>query len=48
MLENFDNEKITPLTLEQKEARGILGQLSGAVADFLNPTRNGRMYDESL
>ena len=36
-------------TVKQNE-RGqvILGRLEGPCADFLNPTRNGRMYDETL
>ena len=30
------------------KGEAILGVLEGPCADFLNPTRNGRMYDESL
>lgn len=26
----------------------ILGTLEGPCADFINPTRNGRVYDQSL
>ena len=48
MLEKFENEELTPLSFEEKQARGILGRLTGPVADFINPTRNGRVYDESL
>lgn len=33
---------------ESKRGEAILGQLYGPVADIVNPTRNGRKYDESL
>lgn len=36
------------LSLEEQKTRGILGRLAGVVADFKNPTRNGRLYSESL
>lgn len=34
----------------KQNSRGqvILGRLEGPCADFINPTRNGRQYDESL
>jgi hypothetical protein len=34
----------------KQNAKGevILGRLQGPCADFINPTRNGRKYDESL
>lgn len=31
-----------------KRGEAILGRLQGPCADFINPTRNGRKYDESL
>lgn len=44
------NEKLTfqELSPEEKEARGILGRLSGPIAGFTKPTRNGRKYTEEL
>ena len=36
------------LTQEEMESRGILGRLVGVIADYTNPTRNGRAYKESL
>ena len=51
MLETLKiNEELTfqPLTEEEKTRRGILGRLSGPVASFKSPTRNGRKYSESL
>lgn len=36
------------LTEEEIKERGILGRLVGNVADFINPTRNGRKYSEDL
>jgi len=36
------------LPKEEMERRGILGRLVGICADFVNPTRNGRLYPESL
>lgn len=33
---------------EEKQARGILGRLSGPVASFMTPTRNGRKYTDDL
>ena len=38
-------QKLSP---EEQSARGILGRLTGVVADFKNPTRNGRLYTEEL
>ena len=51
MLETLNmNEKLDfqPLSAEEKVRRGILGRLSGPVASFRAPTRNGRKYDEQL
>ena len=36
------------LTSEEQEQRGILGRLKGVIADFKNPTRNGRFYSEEV
>lgn len=36
------------LSLEEQQQRGILGRLVGIIADFKNPTRNGRRYTEEL
>jgi len=33
---------------QNKKGEAILGRLQGPVADFINPTRNGRKYDEEL
>lgn len=43
--EAFEYQK---LTAEEMAKRGILGRLVGTVADFMNPTRNGRKYTEEL
>ena len=51
MLETMSmNEKLNyqPLSAEEKVRRGILGRLSGPVASFRAPTRNGRRYSEEL
>lgn len=50
MLENFnaDNFSYQKLTLEEQQSRGILGRLTGVIADFKHPTRNSRMYKEDL
>lgn len=40
--------KLDDTVKENKRGEAILGRLSGPCADFLNPTRNGRQYDESL
>lgn len=51
MLESFnvkremEYEKLSP---QEQERRGILGRLVGIIADFKNPTRNGRKYSEEL
>lgn len=46
---NLNNElEYQKLTLEEQTARGILGRLKGVIADFKNPTRNGRKYTEEL
>lgn len=36
------------LSPEEQAQRGILGRLAGVIADFKNPTRNGRLYTEEL
>jgi len=36
------------LSPEEQKARGILGRLCGIIADYKNPTRNGRLYSEDL
>ena len=41
----FEYEKLSP---EEQQKRGILGRLKGIIADFKHPTRNGRIYGESL
>lgn len=43
--ETFEYQKFSP---EEMKARGILGRLIGPCADFINPTRNGRKYNEDL
>ena len=43
--ESFEYQKLSP---EEMASRGILGRLVGPCADFINPTRNGRGYNESL
>ena len=43
--EKFDYKK---LTLEEQQKRGILGRLTGIIADTVNPTRNGRKYSSKL
>lgn len=43
--ETFEYKK---LTADEMKKQGILGRLVGPCADFMNPTRNGRKYDESL
>ena len=50
MLESFRSGAFTynKLTPEEQKARGILGRLVGVIADFKNPTRNGRRYTEQL
>lgn len=40
--------KLDDSVKQNSKGQVILGQLYGPCADFLNPTRNGRMYDESL
>ena len=44
-IKEFTYQKLTP---EEQKERGILGRLVGTIADFKNPTRNGRLYTESL
>ena len=41
----FEYQKLSP---EEQKARGILGRLYGPIADFEDPTRNGRLYTEEL
>ena len=41
----FEYQKLSP---EEMKARGILGRLSGIIADYKNPTRNGRRYGIDL
>ena len=51
MLESFNTRsemQYQRLTEEEKQKRGILGRLVGIIADFKNPTRNGRKYTEEL
>lgn len=51
MLESFNvnNEmQYQKLSLDEQQERGILGRLVGVIADFKNPTRNGRRYTEEL
>lgn len=49
MLESYVGQmKYKKLTEEEKTSRHILGRLFGTIADFKNPTRNGRYYSESL
>lgn len=47
-LENPNQVKYTKLSPEEQAQRGILGRLYGVIADFRNPTRNGRLYSEKL
>lgn len=51
MLESFNTKtelQYHKLTPEEQQSRGILGRLVGPIADFKNPTRNGRLYPEEL
>ena len=50
MLESFKSGKFLyeKLSKEEQDKRGILGRLEGPIADFKNPTRNGRLYSEPL
>lgn len=43
--QEFEYIKLTP---EEMKTRGILGRIVGPIADFTNPTRNGRLYPERL
>ena len=46
---NLNNDlEYQKLSLEEQQSRGILGRLKGVIADFKNPTRNGRKYTEQL
>lgn len=50
MLESFksSNFEYKKLTEEEQQKRGILGRIVGPIADYKNPTRNGRKYTEKL
>lgn len=50
MLESLGNNQFEyqKLSLEEQTSRGILGRLVGPIADFKDPTRNGRRYTEEL
>lgn len=50
MLESIKNNifNYTKLTEEEQQKRGILGRLTGIIADTQNPTRNGRKYSAEL
>ena len=51
MLESYSTRnpmQYHKLTAEEQKKRGILGRLVGVIADFVNPTRNGRKYTEEL
>ena len=43
-----ENFKYTKLSDKEMADRRILGRLKGVIADYKNPTRNGRGYGESL
>ena len=45
LMETFKFKDLSP---EEKEKRGILGRLYGPCASISIPTRNGRLYSESL
>ena len=49
----MNNNKLEELKLNDdikvnKDGKPILGTLEGPCADFIDSTRNGRMYDEDL
>ena len=51
MLESFNTQhemQYQRLSADEQQKRGILGRLVGIIADFKNPTRNGRRYTEEL
>lgn len=50
MLESLSTNTLDyqKLSLEEQQKRGILGRLTGVIADYVNPTRNGRRYSEKL
>lgn len=50
MLESFksSNFEYKKLTEDEQQKRGILGRIVGPIADYKNPTRNGRKYTEKL
>ena len=45
---SYNEVKYVKLSPEEMKSRGILGRLKGIIADFKNPTRNGRLYTEEL
>lgn len=51
MLESYNTARemeYEKLSAEEQAKRGILGRLIGVIADFKDPTRNGRFYSEKL
>lgn len=50
MLESFKSDTLEyqKLSPEEMNNRHILGRLTGIIADYGNPTRNGRLYSEEL
>lgn len=49
MLESIQNDfEYEKLSAEEQQRRGILGRLKGIIADFKNPTRNGRLYGQKV
>jgi len=50
MLESIQNNtfEYEKLSQEEQQKRGILGRLKGIIADYKNPTRNGRLYGQKL
>ena len=50
MLESFKGNELEyqKLTPEEMQKRGILGRLTGVIADYTNPTRNNRLYNAEL
>lgn len=50
MLESYvpNQANYEKISLEEQKRRGILGRLRGVIADFKNPTRNGRLYSEDV
>lgn len=49
MLESFNNTfEYQRLSPEEQQKKGILARLVGVIADTVNPTRNGRLYNSEL